>query len=208
MKISYGILTHNEGLYILELLTVLKTYKGLEDEVIIVDDFSTDPKTIEVLDSFKDVPGFYIYQNKLNNDFSQQKNYLNSYCTGDYIVNIDADELVTTQFMTDIKDIIKESMVDLYLLPRINRVTGITSAHVDKWGWQLNKEGWVNYPDYQSRIYKNSPTIKWEGKVHEKITGFETYAPFPSDNYDYCILHYKDIERQEKQNTMYNSINN
>ena len=42
MKISYAILTHNEGQYIDTLLSFLTTNKRLEDEIVVVDDFSTD----------------------------------------------------------------------------------------------------------------------------------------------------------------------
>jgi glycosyltransferase involved in cell wall biosynthesis len=52
MKISYAILTHNEGQYIETLLSFLTTNKRPEDEIVIVDDFSTDLETIEILKKY------------------------------------------------------------------------------------------------------------------------------------------------------------
>ena len=36
-------------------------------------------------------------------------------------------------------------------------------------GWNVNDKGWVNWPDYQWRIWKNKPKIKWKNKVHEVL---------------------------------------
>jgi len=63
----------------------------------------------------------------------------------------------------------------------------------------------INYPDYQTRLYKNKDSIKWEGKLHEKIVGFNTYSMIPIDN-DLDLLHFKDIDRQERQNNYYKTL--
>jgi hypothetical protein len=94
---------------------------------------------------------------------------------------------------------------DMIVVPRINIVNGITNEHIQKWGWQVNDKGWVNFPDYQTRIYKNSEKIGWVNKVHERIVGYENYSNFPSYEV-YCIKHIKDIKRQEKQNDYYNTL--
>ena len=84
-------------------------------------------------------------------------------------------------------------------------VNGLTQEHINKWGWRVNTKGWVNFPDYQWRIYRNNAKIKWVNKVHEVLTGYETHADLPP-NKEWCLLHPKDIERQEKQNSYYETL--
>ena len=47
--------------------------------------------------------------------------------------------------------------------------------------------------------------IGWINKVHERIVGFQNYTSLPSDEI-YCIKHPKTIERQEKQNSYYDTL--
>ena len=54
--------------------------------------------------------------------------------------------------------------VDLFFVPRINTVEGLTPTHIKKWGWKVGENGWINFPDYQWRIYKNDPKIVWVNK--------------------------------------------
>ncbi len=63
----------------------------------------------------------------------------------------------------------------------------------------------VNYPDYQTRIYKNSKKIYWKGKVHEQLVGFDSFATMPQ-GIEFSIRHHKDISRQEKQNELYERL--
>jgi hypothetical protein len=63
----------------------------------------------------------------------------------------------------------------------------------------------INFPDYQSRLYRNKESIRWEGKVHEKIVGANIYSKFPTD-LGYCLQHHKTIEKQEKQNNLYDTL--
>ena len=95
--------------------------------------------------------------------------------------------------------------VDVYLVPRINTVDGLTQAHIEKWKWQVNDAGWVNFPDYQWRIYRNSNKITWVNKVHETLNGFDVYSALPAME-QYCLSHPKTIARQERQNNYYDTI--
>ena len=95
---------------------------------------------------------------------------------------------------------------EVYLVPRVNTVKDLTEEYIQKWGWNVNDKGWINWPDYQWRIWKNKPEIKWVNKVHEKLEGFKTYAALP-DVEEVALYHPKDIERQIKQNEYYNSLN-
>jgi hypothetical protein len=95
--------------------------------------------------------------------------------------------------------------IDLFLIPRVNVVNGLTDDDINKWGWQVNDNGWVMYPDYQTRLYRNHVDIKWEGKVHERIVGYKTMAPLPPEE-EWSLYHIKDIDRQRKQNELYQTI--
>jgi hypothetical protein len=95
--------------------------------------------------------------------------------------------------------------VDLIFVPRVNTVKGITQEHIQQWRWNLNDKGWVNYPDYQTRIYRNTSEVKWMNKVHEIITGYNTFSALPPQE-EYSLYHHKEIERQEKQNKFYSEL--
>lgn len=208
MKLSFAITLHNEGTYLENLLgTILKYGDYYTDyEIIIVDDFSDDKLTVRTLKKVQDYSqSIFVYQRHLNNDFAAQKNFLNSKCTGDYIFQIDVDETPAEYILLNLITILEENDVDLYWLPRINTVEGLTDEHIKQWGWRVSKKGWVNFPDFQSRIYKNSPKIKWKYSVHEVIVGHKTFYYFP-DMEPYALTHHKTISRQEFQNQMYSKI--
>ena len=158
MKLSYAITTHNEYEEINELLGILIHNMDPKDEIVILDDYS-DERTQEVFTSWNAQYGHNIdikvEQRKLNKDFAAQKNYLNSMCSGDYIFNIDADEIPHDALLNQIKTILEMNEVDLIWVPRINTVDGITDEHIQKWGWKVTEKGWINYPDYQARVYRN-----------------------------------------------------
>ena len=127
-------------------------------------------------------------------------------CSGDYIFQIDADEIPHDYLMGSLHEILETNPeVEVYQVPRVNTVEGLTQEHINRWRWYVNENGWVNFPDYQWRIYKNIPEIKWKNKVHEILEGYKTVALIPAFE-DLSLYHSKTIERQEKQNTYYESI--
>ena len=205
MKISYSILTHNETESLEKLLQSLITYKQSHDEIVVLDDYSDDAKTEAILDYYTSAEGVIFEQRNLVGDYGTQKNYLKGMCSGDYSFNLDADEMIYHWFMKDIHEILEGNEVDLIYVPRINTVEGITEQHVRSWGWSINEKGWINYPDWQGRIFRNRPNIRWEKPVHEQLTGFQTYAHLPQEQ-KYSIVHQKTIERQELQNKKYSEI--
>ena len=206
MNISYSILTHNEDETLLKLLEFLVKHKDDEDEIVILDDYSDNPKTKEILDVFVDMHGIKFEQRRLLKDYAGQKNHLTRMCKNDYIVNIDADEMPHKQLMKNIKPILESNpTIDLYWVPRVNTVDGITQEHINKWGWQVNEKGWENFPDYQARIWRNRPNIMWKNKVHEVLTGYNEHTTLPAEE-EFCFYHPKDIDRQEKQNEFYSQI--
>jgi len=95
--------------------------------------------------------------------------------------------------------------VDVMLVPRVNTVEGLTQDHIAKWKWSVNEKGWVNWPDYQWRLYRNDPKIKWINRVHERLEGFNQYATLPMGE-GFALYHPKTIERQERQNNYYDTL--
>ena len=203
MKISYAILTHNEGECIAELLTLLTTYKRDIDEIVVVDDYSNDEKTKFILNDVKDL--IKLEYRTFDGDHTQ-KNYLNSLCSGDYILQLDADELVHPEFLEMLPELLEENNeTDLFIMPRINTVEGLTQEWIDKWRWNVNEKGWVNFPDWQMRLYRNCDWVKWNGLLHSKIEGHKTFVFLPTEKL-FCIIHNKQIDRQVAQNTLYDKI--
>ena len=205
VKISYGITTHNEPAeYFTALFGTLLKYKREEDEIIILDDESDNPDTIAELNKLRSV--VKIETKKFNYDFAAHKNYLNSLCKGTHIFQIDADESLHKDFIRVLPEIVfMNPTVDLYYFPRINVVPGLTQDDINKWRWAVNEQGFINYPDWQGRLYKNNPNIVWTGKVHERITGQKEHCYLPKDEV-YSILHIKTIDRQRLQNELYNTL--
>jgi hypothetical protein len=147
------------------------------------------------------------YPFNFQQNFLDNKNFLNSKCTGDYIFQLDADEVPNYYLMAYLPTLLEMNEgIDLLITPRKNLVEGLTPSHVMKWGWRVNEQGWVNWPDAQKRIYKNDPKIKWSGhQVHGMISGYETYAELPMEE-AFSITHNKTIDRQENQNNRYDKI--
>jgi len=199
--ISYAITACNEHVELERLLYQLDTNIQDIDEVIIQLDITATKEVEEVCYKY---PAFTLIQFSLNGDFASFKNNLKKHCTRDYIFQIDADEYPSEELLASLPEILEMNPeVELYAVPRINTVEGLTSEHIQKWGWYVNQDGWINYPDYQTRILKNIPEINWINKVHERLVGAKSTVPLP-EGYD--LIHPKTIERQEKQNNYYNTL--
>ena len=202
MTISYAVTVWNELEYIKVLLPFLLENKREDDEVVVRWDESGPEEVWEYLSSLE---GLTLAKGPFHKDFARWKNNLNAMCTKDYIYQIDADELITEYVMRLLPQVLAFNKVELLAVPRINTVEGLTEGHIQKWRWNVNPKGWINFPDYQTRIYKNDPRIRWHGKVHEQIIGHATYAALPTEQ-EWCLIHHKEIERQERQNDYYDTI--
>jgi len=208
MKISYAITVCNEIDEIKRLIPLLLEHKREEDEIVIQQDSRGSVKglpDVKVKEYCEGLSNVKYITFDLNNHFANFKNNLTDNCTGDYIFQIDADEIPNKFLIENLPHIIQSNDFDVCMVPRVNTVEGLTETHIQKWSWKVNEKGWVNWPDYQMRLYRNDPAIKWEGKVHEKITGFQTWTMFPEVE-DMALYHPKQIDRQEKQNEFYETI--
>ena len=209
MKLSYAITTCNEVDETIRLVSQLLNYKEANSEIVVLLDTPKAPiELVEYLELQANADHITLIESEFDNNFAQWKNLLNSHCKGDWIFQLDADEYLENDLIHNLEALLESNVdKDMIVVPRINTVEGLTEAHIQKWGWRVNEKGWVNFPDVQTRIYKNSDKIGWSGKVHERIVGFESYTSFPADEV-YCIKHPKTIERQTKQNSYYDTINN
>ena len=208
ISISYAVTVCNEIQEIAVLIDNLKEKLKGEDEIVIqYDEDSVTEEVTSYLNIMKNMhkDAIKVIGFPLNKDFASYKNNLKSHCKGDYIFQIDADEVPHEYLVENIHEILSSNEVDLIYIPRVNTVQGLTTEHIQKWGWQVNERGWVNWPDYQTRIYKNTDEIQWMNKVHERITGYDTFSNFPAEEH-FCLYHPKQIERQEKQNEFYETI--
>jgi hypothetical protein len=206
MKISYAITVCNELEEIKRLVPFILENKRPQDEIVVLFDHTNgNPEVFEFLKPFNIKPNVQTWRGfGFEGNFADWKNKLNEYCTGDYIYQLDADEMISEYMVKNLNVILElNPKVDLIFVPRINTVKGITQEHIDKWGWKVNEKGWVNFPDAQGRIYRKG--MGWYGKVHERIIGGQKFSSLPLDE-EYCIQHHKTIERQEKQNNYYSTL--
>ena len=207
MKISYAVTVCNEYEEIQKLISTLFAYSREEDEIVVL--FDKKGGTSQVWNYLVDLQKedwIKAYPKSFKNHFADWKNQLTTLCTGDFIFQIDADEIPNESLINNLPNIIESNPDnEVYLVPRVNTVEGLTDEHISKWGWNVNDKMWVNWPDYQWRIWKNKPEIKWKNKVHETLEGFKTYSTLPADE-QLALYHPKDIVRQEKQNLYYSTL--
>ena len=206
MKITYAITVCNEFLEIQRLVHFLLRHKRIQDNIVILyDEANGDPAIEQFLRSHSINGEFSWHKAPFNKHFADWKNKLNSLCSGDYIFQLDADEMIDEYVCRILPDILAANEVDVIRVPRINTVKGLTDQHITLWNWKVNKDNWVNWPDYQWRIYRNHSDIKWINAVHEVLDGYKTVSHLPAQE-EFALLHHKTIERQEKQNTYYDTI--
>ena len=208
MTISYAITVCNEFKELKRLVPLLNEFIRDEDEMVIL--FDKGKGTDQVweylqfcLQEYKNVK---VKSETFKGHFAEWKNKLNSFCTKDFIFQIDADEVPHRLLLESLPIVLeKNPNNEVYLVPRVNTIKGLLPEHIEKWRWNVNNNGWVNWPDYQLRVYKNTKSIYWANKVHETLFGYNTYSPFPKAE-QWCLYHPKTIEKQEKQNNYYDTL--
>jgi len=202
VKISYGITVHNEAEELQKLLDVLNKNIDKKDEIVVCVD-GDDEKVEAVLGEYLSENKAIVYKRKLDGNFAEHKNSVIEKASGDYVFHIDADEYPNEILIQQLKEILEINEVDLIWIPRVNTIEGMKQEHVKKWGWRITGKGWVNYPDYQARVFRRDESIRWTRPLHEYITGCKTYAHLPPHE-ELSLYHPKTIQKQEKQNMFYN----
>lgn len=206
-KISYAITVCNEYDEIQRLVEfLLKNKRPVDEIVVLYDQKNGNEEIADWLVKHNKLPNFQMWRGFFDGHFGEWKNKLLDYCSGDYIFQIDADEMPHVDLIHILPEIlISNPKNEVFLVPRVNTVDGLTEEHIKKWRWNVNSKGWINFPDFQTRIWKKEGRIRWYGKVHERLVNFNTYTNLPEDE-TFSLHHYKDINRQEKQNDLYDEL--
>ena len=217
-SISFAITVHDEHIELDRLLSGLVNNIWDCDEIVVQGDFgNVTDLVVNVLNKYKSKFDITYIEYPLNKDYSTFKNNLFKYCTKDYIFQIDADEyfLDFMNYINNLHKIIEIYDIDVYAVPRKNVVIGMTQEHINIYNWDVQEifgESIINYPDYQTRFFKNDGILKFYGNVHEKIDGWSSMGHFPTYtdddevDYTYSLIHIKDIERQVAMNKFYSTI--
>ena len=210
IKLSYAVTVCNEVKEIERLLRFLLENKRDNDEIVVLYDKANGhediPDLVCNLHGEYDNPNMEFYQDRFNNHFADWKNKLTNYCTGDFIFQVDADEIPHKNLMINLPAVLESNIdTEFFWVPRINTVEGLTQQDIQNWRWRVSEKGWVNFPDFQPRVYKRSDEIVWKNKVHEQLEGYKSYTTLP-DKEEWCLYHPKDIDRQRKQNSFYDTL--
>jgi len=190
MFLSYLVTCHNETNSLEKLLSTLTKNKKETHEIILLDDFSDNPDTNKIIQTYKEKVNFV--QHRLEKNYGAHKNFGIEQCKGEWIFQLDGDECPTDALIENI-DLILESNNnnEVIWLPRLNYFIGVTNEDVQMWGWRLY-DGMINFPDYQSRLYRNKPYIRYERRLHEKVEGYKSYVFIPPQK-EIAIIHEKTI---------------
>lgn len=208
--ISYTITVYQELQEITNLLSAIKKYAHPDEEIVVVQSYREQSEQNSVL--FAQIKNVILgYANTyqtfhFQQKFADLKNYVNSLATQSYIINLDADEMITEQTLSLWRSVIQSNQADLYYVPRINTIDNYTLEDIKQYRWNINTHGWINWPDYQPRIFINNKRMQWVGDVHEALTGAQKAMALPA-NPSLSIIHNKSIVRQREQNSLYEKIN-
>lgn len=209
IRISYAITVCNELDEFTKLMELLISTIDSNDEIIILSDkTNVTQEILHTISVLQEKHSLIHISHPLNNDFASFKNRLLEPATGDYLFQIDADEVPGKKLIKKLKfKLFRHCRRDCFLVPRVNYVDGVTEEHIKKWGWKIDDKGRINYPDAQMRLFRLNTGIRWENKVHEVLTGCKKKKRLPyKKNENYCLYHPKKINRQERQNVMYDKI--
>lgn len=203
MTLSYLVTCHNETDSLDKLLSILVNKKTKDHEIVLLDDYSDDVVTKQIINNYKSQIEYHSHE--LNKNYGEHKNYGIEKCKGKWIFQLDADEYPTDLLITHIDLILEQNdHNEVIWLPRLNYFHGVTDNDILTWGWKYY-DGMINFPDYQARLYKNLQHIRYQRRLHEKVEGFKSYTFIPPQK-DYAIVHEKTIEKQRETNLKYNKL--
>ena len=188
---------HNELNALLSFLT--KVIDDEDDINILVDSGKVTEEVRCVLEKFK--KRIIVNERTFCGNFSNHRNYHITKCSGDYIFVLDADEIPKEELIKNIKSFDS----DVLNIPRINIIPGYTEEWCKSMNFSVNDFGWINWPDYQGRFFKNDGKIKWSLGLHERLIGSDKVSNLEA-NPRVALWHIKSIEKQNKQDTFYKNL--
>lgn len=177
IKLSYALTVCNEFLEIQRLVTFLLENKRREDEIVVLVDLTKNEPTSELLRYLHKLSSnnlITLVEDRFNGHFADWKNRLNRACKGDYIFQIDADELPNKSLIDNLPGILESNPDnEVYLVPRVNTVEGLTPEHIQKWRWivtriespNLIKEKEIDNESEEYRLLKEGGFIIEETEV-------------------------------------------
>lgn len=140
----------------------LKSVQNIVSEIIIVDTGSTD-RTVEIAQQFTDK----IYTFEWINDFAAARNFAIEHASGDYILQLDADE-----YLCEGTENLQGELDKSYYFLRIRNEVGQGRAQTHLF----------------VRLFRNQPSMRYEGKLHEQIN-LDKNKDLPY-GYMNCVIHH------------------
>lgn len=196
MKLTYTIQVCNESRELFSLLGFLTRVIDEEDEInVVVDSAHTTEKVERVLGHFKE--GINIFKRPFDN-FRENAQFHIEKAKGEYIFGIDADEIPRESLIKNIKRIIEQTGAEIIAVPRINIHPDITEEDAKEFGFNVNEVGFINWPDYQMRVYKNCDYIKWTDELHTKLTGTDKVVGIKAMP-EMALWHIKSMDKQKSR---------
>ena len=197
MKLSYAICVCNESRDLFSLVSFLLKVKDEEDEInILIDTLHVTENVKNVIEYFGDK--IVTCEKDFDGNFADHRNFHLSKCTGDYIFIIDPDEMPKEKLIINVKKMIHDSGAELVMVPRINIHPGFTQEFLEKCKFKTNEVDWINWPDYISRVFKNTPEIKYGNELHETIIGTDKKVILKADP-SIAVWHIKSVEKQDNR---------
>ncbi len=123
------------------------------DEIIVVDHTSSD-RTVEICRGY---PNVKVFIREEEDFFGPTRNYSLEKATGEWVLALDADEIVTPLLADEIKEAIKDNNKLGYFLSRKNIFLG-------RW---IKSCGW--WPDYNIRLFRKG-SANWPKQIHSTLT--------------------------------------
>lgn len=148
IRLSACLIVKNESNH---LARCLESIQGVVDEIVVVDTGSTDD-TVAIAESFGAKIGHFDW----NDDFAAARNASLALATGQWALWIDADEVLEPQSFNPIREALIRPQFAGYFVQIANL---------------LDDEGDANqYLHMPIRLFRLSPGVQFEGRVHEQIT--------------------------------------
>jgi len=196
MKLTYTIQVCNESRELFSLLSLLTRIIDDEDYIdVTVDSNNTTEKVDLVLKHFED--RITVYKRAFDTFYKNCQFHIDM-AKGDYVFHIDADELPQESLIKIIKNVIEETKSEIIVIPRINIHPDITEKDAKDFGFTLNEVGFINWPDFQTRIHKKCDHIHWTDEVHTNLVGSDKVLgikALPS----LALWHIKTMDKQKSR---------
>ena len=176
------IITKNEESHITQCLESVK-WAG---EIIVLDSGSSD-ETVSICRQFTPL----VFETDWQGFGVQKQRALNK-ATGDWVLSIDADEIITPELRAEIEHAISQNQHDAFLLPRLSSYCGKFIKH----------GGW--YPDYILRLFRRELGHFTDDVIHERVIVEGKIGKLTAP-----ILHesYSDLSEMLEKMNSYSSLN-